>query len=169
MQHGKSGYVELKSRAGRVSKVQREARASLLAGGAQWFFVRSARAGMKAFQLADVEFRYRWTEPQLRAWEGPFTDPSQRHPQAPEVARRHSEADRRWRERARERRRLAREATQRASEASNGAIRCSRQRIEGVRYAADCGACCRQGSDIAGPELPEALAREPLVGRAAEP
>ena len=41
-----------------------------------------------ALHLSGVVFRRRWKPPQLRPWEGPFADPNERLPQAPNVAAR---------------------------------------------------------------------------------
>jgi hypothetical protein len=88
-------------------------RRPVLEGGAQWSFVRSARAAMTALQLAGVRFRVPWQAPEMEAWKGPFEDPTKPHPQAPDVAARHNETNRRWRARVKERQRLEREAKQR--------------------------------------------------------
>ena len=51
-----------------------------------------------AMHLSGVVFRRRWKPPRLKPWEGPFADPAQRLPQAPDVAARRRAARRRWRE-----------------------------------------------------------------------
>jgi hypothetical protein len=56
-----------------------------------------ARAAMMALHLAGVVFRRHWKPPPLKPWEGPFADPTQRLPQAPDVAARRRAARRRWR------------------------------------------------------------------------
>jgi hypothetical protein len=104
-------FVELKSRAGVASKVQKQVRLEMLRAGADWWLARSARAALMALHLSGVVFRRRWKPPRLKPWEGPFADPHQRLPQAPDVAARRRTARRRWRERHRAR------ATQRAATA----------------------------------------------------
>jgi hypothetical protein len=96
---GKSIYVELKSHRGVASKVQKQVRAELLAAGAEWWMARSAGAALTALHLSGVVFRRPWTAPQLEPWEGPFADPHQRLPQAPDVAAERKAARKRWRER----------------------------------------------------------------------
>src|SRR5262249_8173149 len=91
---GKPIFVELKS-----PKMQKQVRVELLPAGATWWMARSARAAMMALHLSGVVFRRRWKPPRLRPWEGPFADPTQRLPQAPDVAARRRAARRRWRER----------------------------------------------------------------------
>ena len=54
-----------------------------------------------ALHLSGVVFRRQWKPPRLRPWEGPFADPTQRLPQAPDVAARRRAARRRWRARQR--------------------------------------------------------------------
>jgi hypothetical protein len=94
---GKPIFVELKSRAGVASKVQKQIRAKLKPAGAVWWMARSARAAMMALHLSGVVFRRHWKPPRLRPWEGPFADPTQRLPQAPDVAARRRAARQRWR------------------------------------------------------------------------
>jgi hypothetical protein len=72
-------------------------RAQLVPAGADWHLVRSARAALMALHLSGVIFRRRWKPPRLRPWEGPFADPTQRLPQAPDVAAQRRAARRRWR------------------------------------------------------------------------
>jgi hypothetical protein len=62
-----------------------------------------ARAEMMALHLSGVVFRRHWKPPRLKPWEGPFADPAQRLPQAPDVAARRRAARRRWRARQRRR------------------------------------------------------------------
>jgi hypothetical protein len=62
---------------------------------------RSARAALMALHLSGVVFRRKWKLPRLKPWEGPFADPHQRLPQAPDVAARRRAARRRWRARQR--------------------------------------------------------------------
>jgi hypothetical protein len=109
-------FVELKSRAGVASKAQKQLRVEILRGGAVWWMARSARAALMALHLSGVVFRRRWRPPLLKPWEGPFADPTQRLPQAPDVAVRRREARRRSRERQR-----ARKAAQLARDAAAGA------------------------------------------------
>ena len=106
---GKPIFIELKSRAGVASKVQKQIRAKLKPAGADWWLARSARAALMAMHLSGVVFQRRWKPPQLKPWEGPFADPHQRLPQAPDVAVRRRAARRRWRLRAREAAKLAAE------------------------------------------------------------
>jgi hypothetical protein len=100
---GKSIFVELKSRAGVASKVQKQVRLEMLPAGADWWLARSACAALMALRLSGVVFRRRWKPPRLKPWEGPFADPTQRLPQAPDVAARRRAARRRWRVRQRRR------------------------------------------------------------------
>jgi hypothetical protein len=94
-------FLEIKSKAGIASKAQKKVRAELVAAGAMWWLVRSARAALMALRLSGVAFRRAWKPPELRAWEGPFDDPNKRLPQAPDVAAHRREVTRRWRERQR--------------------------------------------------------------------
>jgi hypothetical protein len=94
---GRPIFVELKSRVGVATKVQKQVRVELLPAGATWWMARSARAAMMALHLSGVVFRRRWKPPRLRPWEGPFPDPTRRLPQAPDVAARRRAARRRWR------------------------------------------------------------------------
>jgi hypothetical protein len=79
-------FIELKSRRGVASKVQKELRLEILPTGALWWMARSARAAMMALSLSGVVFRRKWERPRLQPWEGPFPDPTQRLPQHPRVA-----------------------------------------------------------------------------------
>jgi hypothetical protein len=103
LQHRPGGvlvvFVELKSRSGLASKVQKQVRAELLAAGALWWMARSANAAMMALHLSGVPFLKPWQPPPLNPWEGPFADPNQRLPQEPGVAARRRAAQRAWRER----------------------------------------------------------------------
>ena len=45
-------FIELKSRRGRVSPVQKQVRAEMLPTGAVWWMARSARAAMTAVHLS---------------------------------------------------------------------------------------------------------------------
>jgi hypothetical protein len=92
-------FLELKSRRGVASKAQKQARAEMLPAGALWYMARSARAAMTALYLAGVAFRRPWEPPPLEPWEGPFADPHQRLPQAPEVKAERAAAYKRYRER----------------------------------------------------------------------
>jgi hypothetical protein len=93
---GKPIFVELKSRAGKASKVQKHVRLKMLPAGADWWLARSARAAMMALHLSGVVFLRDWKPPRLKPWEGPFADPTWRLPQAPDVAARRRAARRRW-------------------------------------------------------------------------
>jgi hypothetical protein len=92
-------FVELKSRAGVASKTQKQFRLEVLAAGAEWWMARSARAAMTALYRSGVAFRRPWEPPPLEPWEGPFADPHQRLPQAPEVKAERAAAYKRYRER----------------------------------------------------------------------
>jgi hypothetical protein len=94
---GKPIFVELKSRAGVASKAQKQIRLEMLPAGADWWLARSARAALMALHLSGVMFRRRWKPPRLKPWEGPFADPTQQLPQAPDVVARRRAARRRWR------------------------------------------------------------------------
>jgi hypothetical protein len=96
-------FLELKSRRGLASKVQKQLRLEMLPAGAVWWMARSARAGLMALHLSGVVFRRNWVPPRLEPWEGPFADPTQRLPQHPKVAAERREAKRRSRERLRKR------------------------------------------------------------------
>jgi hypothetical protein len=96
---GRPIFVELKSLAGVATKAQKQVRVELLSAGATWWMARSARAAMMALHLSGVVFRRQWKPSRLRPWEGPFADPTQRLPQAPDVAARRRAARRRWRAR----------------------------------------------------------------------
>ena len=100
-------FVELKSRAGVASKAQKQIRAKLKPAGADWWLARSARAALMALHLSGVVFRRKWKPPRLKPWEGPFADPNERLPQAPDVAARRRAAGRRSRERQRQNRETA--------------------------------------------------------------
>jgi hypothetical protein len=113
---GKPIFVELKSRAGVASKAQKQVRLEMLPAGADWWLARSARAALMALHLSGVVFRRAWKPPRLKPWEGPFADPHQQLPQAPDVAARRLAARRRWRLRAR-----AREAAKLAAERDHAA------------------------------------------------
>ena len=94
---GRPIFVELKSRVGVATKVQKQVRVELLPAGATWWMARSARAALMALHLSGVVFRRQSKPPHLKPWEGPFADPHQRLPQAPDVAARRRAARRRWR------------------------------------------------------------------------
>src|SRR5262249_4827076 len=85
------------------SKAQKQIRTELLPAGATWWMARSARAALMALHLSGVVFRRRWKPPRLKLWEGPFADPHQQLPQAPDVAARRRAGRRRWRARRRAR------------------------------------------------------------------
>jgi hypothetical protein len=62
---------------------------------------RSACAALTALHRSGVVFRRPWEPGPLEPREGPFADPNQRLPQAPDVAARRREARRRSQERKR--------------------------------------------------------------------
>jgi hypothetical protein len=88
-------FVELKSRSGKASKEQKQVRLEMLQVGIDWWMVRSARAALVALHRSGVKFR-RWKRFKLASWEGPFADPTQRLPMAPDVAARLKIARWRW-------------------------------------------------------------------------
>jgi hypothetical protein len=94
-------FVEMKSKAGTASKVQKQVRTELLQAGAEWWMARSACAALTALHRSGVVFRRPWEPGPLEPREGPFADPNQRLPQAPDVAARRREARRRSQERKR--------------------------------------------------------------------
>ncbi len=98
---GRPIFVELKSRAGVATKVQKQVRVELLPAGATWWMARSARAALMALHLSGVVFCRQWKPPRLQPREGPFADPTKRLPQAPDVAARRRAARQRWRARQR--------------------------------------------------------------------
>ena len=104
---GRVIWVEMKSPAGVVSKVQRQICAELRVAGADWYLARTAEAALAALRRSNVPFRQPWTPPPLEPWEGPFTGAmicsGQRLPQAPEVSAQRRAAQRRWRARQRAR------------------------------------------------------------------
>ena len=102
-------FIELKSRRGVASRVQKQIRLELLPCGASWWMARSARAAMMALHRAGVIFRRKWKPPRLRPWEGPFLGTERRLPQHPQVANERRAARRRWRLRQREAAKLAAE------------------------------------------------------------
>jgi hypothetical protein len=99
--------------------VQKQIRLEVLAAGADWYLVRTARAAMVALQLSGVKFRLRFKPPRLEPGEGPFADPTQRLLQAPEVAARRRGATRRWREQQRARRAAQQLTTERDAAADD--------------------------------------------------
>jgi hypothetical protein len=111
-------FVEMKSKAGVASKVQKRVLAEMLQAGAEWWMARSAAAALTALLRSGVVFRGQWTPPRLQPWEGPFADPTQRPPQAPDVSANRRAATQRWRERQRQR---AGDAAQRAAGAQTAA------------------------------------------------
>jgi hypothetical protein len=58
-------FVELKSRAGVATKAQKQLRLAMLAAGADWWLVRSARAALMALHLSGAVFRRKWKPPRL--------------------------------------------------------------------------------------------------------
>jgi hypothetical protein len=111
-------FIELKSRSGKASKEQKQIRLEMLQVGIDWWMVRSARAALVALHRSGVEFR-RWKRLHLASWEGPFADPTQRLPMAPDVAARLKIA--RWRWRANQKARRAALAASKVSNQANGA------------------------------------------------
>jgi hypothetical protein len=89
----------------------------MLLAGVTWWMARSARAALMALHLSGVVFRRRWKPPRLKPWEGPFADPTQRLPRAPDVAAQRRAARQRWRERQRIRVAAKRAAAARYEEA----------------------------------------------------
>jgi hypothetical protein len=94
-------FIELKSRRGVASRVQKQIRLEVLPVGAEWWMARSARAAMMALHLSGVVFKQPWNPPKLQPWEGPFPDPNKRLPQHPRVAAERRAARQRWRKRQR--------------------------------------------------------------------
>ena len=87
-------FIELKSPIGTLSKPQRRVRAELVAAGAHWWLVRSARAAMAALHRSGVRFREierpggsvaRWRADELADWEQPRADTSKLHPAHPKL------------------------------------------------------------------------------------
>jgi hypothetical protein len=78
---------------------QAQIRSELLPVGVKWYMVRSANAMLMALHLAGAEFRRQWKPPTLKSYKGPFKDPTQRLPMAPDVIAERQAARRRWRER----------------------------------------------------------------------
>ena len=111
-------FIELKSRRGVASKVQKQIRLEMLPVGAKWWMARSAPAALMALHLSGVVFRHKWKPPRLKPWEGPFADPNERLPQAPDVAAERTAARKRWRLRQANR---ARETAKLAAERDDGA------------------------------------------------
>jgi hypothetical protein len=100
-------FIELKSRTGELTTAQREIRRELLAAGAVWQAVRSARGALFALHRLYVPFGRKWTVPHLPQWEMPASEPAQLgYP--PDVAAARRAAKRRYVERARERKALGR-------------------------------------------------------------
>jgi hypothetical protein len=104
-------FIEMKSKRGVPSAVQRQIFAELRATGADVYLARSAAAALEACRRSNVPFLRPWEPPELQPWEGPFgpfADPNERLrlPQHPEVAALRRTAQRAWRER----RKRAREA-----------------------------------------------------------
>jgi hypothetical protein len=89
--------IELKSRRGIASRSQKQLRLESLRTGEKWYMARTARAALMALHLEGAPFRRKWRPPRLEPWEGPFSDPTRRLPQHPEVAAERREAARRHR------------------------------------------------------------------------
>lgn len=96
---GKLVGIELKSARGVASETQKQVRDRFVAAGADWWLCRSANAALVALQLSGVKFRREWQRPRLADWEGPFSDPHRRLPQAPDVRIQRRAASRRLRAR----------------------------------------------------------------------
>jgi hypothetical protein len=85
--------IEMKSRVGKVSPVQRLVREELLrAGVREWWVCRTARSAMWALVQSGVRFREIvqedgtiecWQQPELPPWEVPKRNPQERRPRAP--------------------------------------------------------------------------------------
>src|SRR5262249_51213682 len=93
LHRGKLVTIEMKSRQGRCSASQREARLAIRAAGGDWGGCRSAHAAMWALRKSGVKLRTiapeddtteRWWQPRLAPWEVPRRDPAERRPNAPE-------------------------------------------------------------------------------------
>jgi hypothetical protein len=93
-------FVEMKLHRGLASKAKKQVRAELLAGGAEWWLARSARAVLMALHRWGEVFRRPWTLPRLEPWEEPFADPNERWSQEAEVTAQRRAAQQRWRLRA---------------------------------------------------------------------
>jgi hypothetical protein len=109
-------FIEMKSKRGVPSAVQRRLFAELRAIGADVYLARSAAAALEALRRSNVPFRRPWEPPPLEPWEGPFADPNQRLPQEPSVAAERRAAQQRWRQRQR-----ARKAAKSAAERDGAA------------------------------------------------
>jgi len=96
--------------------VQKQVCFEMLPVGADWWLARSARAALIALHLSGAVFRRKWKPPRLKPFEGPFADPNERLPQAPNVAAQRRVARRRGRLGAREATRLAAERDDAAGE-----------------------------------------------------
>jgi hypothetical protein len=79
---GRSIFIEMKSRTGRLSVSQRETRAALLRAGVRWWWVvRSARAGMVALAQSQVRFRtIDRGNGEVERWQRPRGLPSREQP-----------------------------------------------------------------------------------------
>ena len=97
-------FVELKSRRGKPSDVQKLVAAELKRVGCQWWMARSPEAAMNAVKLSGIQFLRPWQMTRLEAWEGPFWDLSKPIPSAPDVLEEKRIAQRRANARRRERR-----------------------------------------------------------------
>jgi hypothetical protein len=112
-------FIEMKSKRGVPSAVQRRVFAELRAMGADVYLARSAAAALEALRRSNVPFRRCWEPPPLAAWEGPFSDPYRRLPQHPEVAAQRRAAQRAWRERHKRAREAAKLAAEREAAAGD--------------------------------------------------
>jgi hypothetical protein len=104
-------FLELKSKAGNVTRAQRQIRVELVKVGCSWWMCRTARSALTALHIENVPFRRRWKKPRLAKWEGPFNGTELRLPQHPQVAAERRAAQQRYRQsqRARKAAKLAAE------------------------------------------------------------
>ena len=96
--------IELKSRAGIASAVQRQVRDELLAASVKhWWLARTPKDCLLALYLSGIPLRNYTRPDKLADWEGPFENPHARLPQHPAVRRERQAAARRYRKRRRQR------------------------------------------------------------------
>jgi hypothetical protein len=113
---GRSTFLELKSRRGRLSRVQKQTRIEVLTAGATFFWARTARAALSALSGERIPFRKAWRPTELQDWEGPFSGAEKRVPTHPIVRAERAKAKRRYRLRREMRERDAAELAQRRIE-----------------------------------------------------
>jgi hypothetical protein len=101
---GEIVFIELKSRRGIASKVQRQVHDELLAAGVKWWWLAGTpRACLLALHHSGVPL-INWRPPRTtEEWEGPFENPHARLPSHPVVAAERAAARKRCRERKRAR------------------------------------------------------------------